>query len=109
MSYFAAKDPSVFTEPHGSRNFPIFHAGNAPIAGVTASDAAYYNTTYPAPGVHEDHEGFYVYEGHGYAKVGDEEREIAAGSCFYAPAGVPHQVRRSEECDVLKVFLFHFA
>ena len=108
MSYFAVKDPSVFTEPHGSKNFPIFTEKNAPIAGVTASDAAYYNTAYPAPGVHEDNEGFYVYAGHGYARVGDEEQPIAEGSCFYAPAGVPHQVRRAEDCEAVRVFLFHF-
>ena len=108
MTYMKKKDPNQFTTPHGSVNYPIFTYDDAPIKGVCASDAEYQNDEYPNPGIHEDHEGFYVYEGTGWAKVGEEEFELSAGTCFYAPAGVYHQIKKSKKCDKLRIFLFHF-
>lgn len=108
MSYFKEVDPNIFTEPHGSKNFPIFTYDATPIKGVTAADAIYYNEEYPTPGVHDDIEGFFVYAGKGYAKVGAEEREIKEGCCFFAPAGVEHMIKKSPECEELRIFLFHF-
>lgn len=108
MTYFKKVNTKVFTEPHGSINFPIFTYETAPIDGVCASDAVYMNNEYPPAGVHDDHEGFFVYSGEGYAKVGEEEQDICAGTCFYAPAGVKHQIKKNENCKELRIFLFHF-
>lgn len=108
MKFVRKKDPTLFTTPHGSINYPLFTYENAPIHGVCASDAEYLNDEYPNPGVHDDNEGFYVYEGTGFAKVGDSEFELSAGTCFFAPAGVYHQIKKSSTCSKLRIFLFHF-
>ena len=108
MSYFARMNPAVYTEPHGSVKYPIFTAENAPVSGVSASAADYLKDEYPVPGVHEDKEGFYVYDGKGMAMVGDEESAISEVCCFYAPAGVKHQIKKDKDCGELKIFLFHF-
>jgi mannose-6-phosphate isomerase-like protein (cupin superfamily) len=42
---------------------------------------------------HEDADKFYfVLEGQGRFTVGDEEREVGAGSLVVAPSGIPHGV-----------------
>ena len=87
MTYMKKKDPNQFTTPHGSVNYPIFTYDDAPIKGVCASDAEYLNDEYPNP---------------------EEEFELSAGTCFYAPAGVYHQIKKSKKCDKLRIFLFHF-
>lgn len=108
MSFFANIDTNLFFEPHGSINYPIFSYEKAPIHGASAAMGIYLNNEYPTPGLHEDHEGFYVYAGTGTAKVGDEECDIKEGCCFYAPAGVPHVIKKDSSCPELKIFLFHF-
>lgn len=108
MSYFGTVDPNRYTEPHGSVNYSIFYDENTPIPGASASAAIYLNNEYPAPGVHEDNEGFFVYEGTGFARVGEQEQAIRPGCCFYAPAGTPHQIKKASDCVELKIFLFHF-
>ena len=42
------------------------------------------------------------------AQVGEEEAAISAGSFFYAPAGVPHAIKKDIEAPELEVILFHF-
>lgn len=106
--YFKEVNQNLFTEPHGSRNYPVFTYQDAPIEGVCASDAEYFNEEYPAPGIHDDNEGFFVYEGYGFATVGKEEQRISAGTCFYAPAGVRHMIKKAPDCESLRIFLFHF-
>lgn len=108
MDYLAKVDPNKFTEPHGSVNYPIFTYDTAIIEGSCAALSVYLNNEYPTAGVHEDHEGFYVCSGTGMAKVGDKEYCLKEGCCFYAPAGVPHMIKKDKDCIQLKLFLFHF-
>ncbi|WP_101910074.1 cupin domain-containing protein [Marasmitruncus massiliensis] len=109
MKYFATVDRSVERLPAGAKNYPIFLDEKAPIAGCNASMGQYYCEEYPTPGVHEDNEGFYVVSGKGMAVVGDEENKIAAGSFFYAPAGVPHAIKKDAGTPDLEIVMFHFA
>jgi mannose-6-phosphate isomerase-like protein (cupin superfamily) len=64
---------------------------------------------YGKPGVHEDQEGFYVLEGCGMAKVGDEEFPVRPGSCFIANKGVPHTMKRDPASPPIKVLWCHGA
>lgn len=108
MTYFADADWSSPKAAPGAVNYPIFVDGTAPCKGCNASVNRYDTETYPVPGIHEDNEGFYVVRGSGMAKVGEEERSISEGTFFYAPAGVPHAIKKDGGCPVLEVVLFHF-
>lgn len=107
-NYFSKPDRSVTRTPPGARNYPIFLDEDCPVAGCNASLGIYYCTEYPEPGVHEDNEGFYVASGHGMAVVGEQEQAIGAGSFFYAPAGVPHAIKKDPDSPDMEVVLFHF-
>lgn len=63
----------------------------------------YFLEEYAAPGVHEYQEGFYVLEGNGYAKIGDEEFEIFPGMSFIARAGEPHTIKKKKGSVQVKV------
>lgn len=82
---------------------------NGCLAGCRTGILSYRQTEYIQGGVHDDQEGFYVLEGYGSAKVGDEEFPISPGSCFIAPARKYHYIRRAPECPFVKLFFFHAA
>lgn len=79
------------------------------VSGCRAGLLLYRQTEFIQGGVHEDQEGFYVLEGRGYAKVGNEEFPIEEGSCFIAPAGMHHYICRALDCPYIKLFFFHAA
>ncbi len=108
MKYFSKADKHAPKDVPGATNYPIFPDGSAPCRGCNASVNFYHCGEYPAPGVHDDNEGFYVVHGSGMAKVGEEETAISAGSFFYAPAGVPHAIKKDARSSGLEVILFHF-
>ncbi len=108
MKYFSKADMNAPKPAPGATNYPIFLDGTAPCEGCNASVNFYECKEYPVPGVHEDNEGFYVVKGSGWAKVAQEECPIEAGTFFYAPAGVPHAIRKNPDCPELEVVLFHF-
>ncbi len=64
---------------------------------------------YGPPGVHEDQEGFYVIQGTGTTKVGDEEFAIGPGSAYIALKGVPHAVKKTPGSKPLKLLWSHGA
>lgn len=76
-------------------------------AGCRAGVLYYRQTAYLQGGVHDDQEGFYVLEGTGAARVGEVEFPLSPGSCFLAPPGVYHAIRRDETCPWIKLFYFH--
>lgn len=91
-----------------------YHAGaeligqqNGAVNGYSLGIAIYYLETYTEPGVHDDQEGFYVVEGSGQARVGDEEFDIRPGSAFIAAKGVPHSIKRNPDSGPVKVIWSH--
>jgi ATPase subunit of ABC transporter with duplicated ATPase domains len=52
-------------------------------------------------------EDFYILEGKGYAKIGDEEIFVEPEMALIAPAGVMHCFKKVPDCKALKVFWFH--
>lgn len=85
----------------------LLNKENGCAAGCCAGILVYRQTEFIQGGVHDDQEGFYVLEGCGMAKVGDSEFPIAPGSCFIAPAGKYHYVRRDPDCPCVRLFFFH--
>lgn len=109
MKYFANIDWDSPKQFPGATGYPIFEEGTAPCKGCTAGLNHFNSEEYPEMlGVHEDNEGFYVISGSGMAKIGEEETVVKEGSFFYAPAGVPHGVKKDNTCEYMEVVLFHF-
>lgn len=69
----------------------------------------YASMEYGTPGVHEDQEGFYILEGTGVAKIGDQEFRVQPGSAFIANKGVPHTLKRDGQSKPIKVLWCHGA
>lgn len=87
----------------------LLDENNGCVDGCCAGISWYENREYSAGGCHEDQEGFFVLEGSGFAKVGDEEFPVAPGTAFIAPAHTLHTLRRDESCSHVAVFWFHSA
>jgi len=87
----------------------LLTADNGCSAGCRTGLLSYRQTEFIQGGVHDDQEGFYVIEGTGRAKVGDDEFAIGPGSSFIAPAGMWHYIARDESCPCVKLFFFHAA
>jgi len=82
---------------------------NGCTSGCMSGIAVYTKDEYIPGGVHKDQEGFYVLEGTGTARVGEEELPLSPGFSFYVPPGVYHTVKRDSSCSAIKLFLFHAA
>ena len=92
--------PGVYSDP-------IFDEGNTPVAGFSAMLNLFFNDEYLAPGVHEDHEGFFVVAGQGKMMLDDVEHILTPGSTMIVPAGVTHAIKKNGNED-LKIFIYHF-
>lgn len=56
-------------------------------------------------GCHDDEEEVYlVLEGKALLKLGDEEREVEAGTAIYVPRNVPHQMTCISDQDLAYVY-----
>ena len=92
------------------------HAGTELIGKPTGATnrfcmgiASYFLETYGEPGVHDIQECFYVVEGTGVAKLGDEEFDIRPGSAFLAQKGVPHSIKKNPGSVPVKLVWAHGA
>jgi mannose-6-phosphate isomerase-like protein (cupin superfamily) len=80
-------------------------AVNEFVLGVTE----YYEEDYKTIGVHDFQEGFYIVEGEGTAKIGEEEFDIRPGTSFIAAKGVPHSIKKSPGSVPVKLVWVHGA
>lgn len=69
--------------------------------------SCYFWNEYGKPGVHNFQEGFYVLEGSGTAKIGNEEFKIIPGSAFIAADGVPHSFKKDADVEYVKILYSH--
>ncbi len=97
------------TMGRGHVSHPMLGAEHGCVNGFSSGFTFCGALEYAAPGVHEDQEGFVVVEGRGWAKVGAEEFRLEPDTCFIAPAGVPHAMRKDRDSPDLKVCWFHGA
>lgn len=88
---------------------PLLSEETGTLAGCVCGILEYTNSAYELDGIHEDQEVFYVLEGSGEARVGDETFPLSQGDCLYIPPHVRHAVRRSKEHPSLRLFFFHAA
>ncbi|HBY92590.1 MAG: cupin domain-containing protein [Ardenticatenaceae bacterium] len=56
------------------------------------------------PDLHDDHEGLYVLEGEGIARLETREYALSPGKCLYVPAGTPHSIVTSGPAPVRLLF-----
>ena len=54
--------------------------------------------------LHDDQEGLYVLEGHGLARLGNEQYELSPGDCLYIPALMPHTIVKRGPSPIRLVF-----
>ena len=109
MGSHTHEDDFVKIHENGHAGAELIGSDNGATNGFCLGVSAYYLETYGEPGVHDDQEGFYVLEGTGTAKVGNEEFEIAPGSAFIALQGVPHSIKRNSGSAPIKVVWTHGA
>ena len=109
MKPFISWEETVNSQQDKAPNYRLLTADNGCQAGMCSGITVYSSYEYKKPGVHEDQEGFFVLEGEGFAKLGDEEFAIKKGDSFVAGVGVPHAVKTKEGCEPVKVFWFHSA
>ena len=108
MAIYATKfKEDIFKDFPGARSFPIFDSENTPLHGCSAMLNIFSDDQYKTPGVHDDNEGFYVISGEGMAMIGIDEYVLTPGTAIYAPAWIPHALKKTGDED-LKVFIYHF-
>ena len=106
--YVRRKDVQGVPGP-GHVSYPLLKAEHGCLNGFSSGFTIYTATQYTPPGAHEDQEGFVVVEGWGWAKVGNEEFHLEPDTCFIAPAGVAHAIKKDRDSPDLKVCWFHGA
>ena len=78
---------------------------NGATRGFCMGVSYYASTEYGPPGVHEDQEGFYVLEGRGTAKVGDEEFDLVPDRLVVVPPGVLHNFVNTANEELKLMFI----
>lgn len=109
MGVCVHEDDVLAIQENGLPGGAVIDADNGATKGFCMGVAHYNNGEYLAPGVHEDQEGFYVLEGTGMARVGDEEFAVRPGTAFIAQAGVPHVVKKDPRSGPVKILYAHGA
>lgn len=87
----------------------LIDSSNGGTNGFCMGVSEYFATEFGKAGVHDDQEGFYVLEGTGMAKIGDEIFSIEKGDSFIVPAGVEHILKKDKNSQTLKVLWAHGA
>jgi mannose-6-phosphate isomerase-like protein (cupin superfamily) len=88
---------------------PLIGKDNGATSGFCLGISYYASTDYGTPGIHDDQEGFYILEGRGMARVGNEEFVVEPGTAFIANKGVPHTLKRDASSGPIKVLWCHGA
>ncbi len=107
MVYVAIEKECEILNFPGAVSWQLFTPDTSPIPGFYAMVNEFSNEEYLTPGIHADHEGFYVVEGFGTIRIGEVEYQIEAGTTMIVPAGTKHAIKRIGK-DTLKIFLYHF-
>lgn len=90
-------------------SYDLLDEHNGCIAGCKTGVSLYTCVDYQQPGNHKDQEGFFVLDGKGSVKIGEEYIELYPGISFIVPAGVNHSIKSSSAEIGVRVFWFHAA
>jgi len=109
MSIYKHEEDLVYEQSSGHRGGILIDEVNGAENGFCMGISCYETEVYGNPGIHDDQEGFYVIEGSGMAKVGEEEFPICPGTAFIAPKGVSHSIKKGDTSKPVKVLWCHGA
>ena len=99
----------IFTEADNHKGAVLIDTLNGAKNGFCMGISYYHWDTFGEPGIHDDQEGFFVLEGTGYAKIGEEVFPIHPGLSFIAHAGAPHTIRKNKDSEPIKILWCHGA
>jgi len=109
MPVYAHESDLPVNPSTGHRSGRLIHEAHGAVNGYCIGIGYYDKEEYGQPGIHEDQEGFYVLEGTGTAKIGDEEFKIRPGTAFIAARRVPHAIKKDPDSPPVKVLWSHGA
>jgi len=75
--------------------------------GFCIGISVYHSEHYGKPGIHNNQEGFYVIEGTGKAKIGDNEFSISPGMGFLVMANVAHTIKKDPNSIPIRLIWAH--
>ena len=96
-------------QENGHLSYDMLNETNGCVAGCCAGISIYPETEYPDGDLHDNQEGFFILEGFGWAKVGEQEFSIEPEVSFIVPAGIRHCIRKGPSSKPVKAFWFHSA
>lgn len=106
--YVCLKDVEEVQRPDYTSRY-LVNEKNGCVAGCKTGISCHIKKDYPKSQTHEDQEGFFVLEGTGWAKVGEQEFKLEPEMSFIVPAGVEHTIKSDEDSESVRVFWFHAA
>ena len=109
MKYFATMSEGKVSNNTEHTSIELLSAENGCRDGCCSGISIYYCINYSTASCHEDQEGFFVLEGYGWARVGDEEFKLEPEISFIVPAGVNHCIKSNSSSCPVKVLWFHSA
>ena len=107
--YYVSKKDIKPEHIKGHYSYRLLDEKNGCVAGCSCGISVYTDNEYVVFGIHNDQEGFFVIEGTGKAKVGNEEFKIGPEVSFIAPACVEHSIKKDADSEPIKLFWFHSA
>lgn len=107
MFFRHKKDAVEVNSGDGHGSWALLNEENGCTGGCCTGISYYSSVEYTAPAVHDDQEGFYVIQGLGWAKIGEEEFSISPEMSIIVPAGNEHQIKSDNEKNPVYLFWFH--
>lgn len=105
MTYVVDAARMSFREDANRRVQRLIHAATIGAKdGFAMGIVEYTSDEFGEPDLHEDHEGLYVLEGDGVARLGREEYQLFPGGCLYVPAGTPHSIIKRGASPIRLIF-----
>ena len=96
-------------EQEGRRIYWLLNAQSGCTNGCSMAVGCYTSDEFVITGAHTDQEGFFVLEGSGYAKIGDEIIRLEPGVSFLVKPGLDHGIKKDKDCECVKAVFFHAA
>ena len=109
MKFFTRLSDVAAIPENGHTSYEMLTEANGCVAGCCTGVSIYPEIEYSGINVHDDQEGFFVLEGSGWAKVGDQEFPIEPAVSFIVPAKTPHCIKKDPTSKPVKAFWFHSA
>lgn len=109
MKYYVSLKDVPLKDPNSKqfKTYNMLGEHNGLVSGSSAGITVFMADEYNVAGTHNDQEGFFVLEGSGWGKIGDQEFKVEPDMAYVVPAGVTHCFKKDPGTEGLKVFWFH--